>query len=439
MVSARPKVLHALAGKALLQHVLDSVSALQPHTTVVVLGHGAAAVKTAFPHASLHWTLQEPQRGTGHALQQALPLLPRDGTVLVLYGDVPLLQPDTLQALCLKAQGGAIGLLVQELSNPKGYGRILRNPAGEVVGIREERDASPHERTITEINTGIMVLPANRLEHWLSGLSCENAQGEYYLTDVIALAVQEGVPVRTCAPGHAWEALGVNDKRQLAQLERIFQEETADRLLESGVTLADPRRLDVRGTLQCGRDVQIDIGCVFEGNVVLEEGVCIGPYCLLRDCRIGAGSVVRAFSVLEGAEVGQDCQIGPYARLRPGTVTAQQVHVGNFVEIKNSTLGEGTKANHLSYVGDSSVGARVNVGAGTITCNYDGANKHRTIIEDDVFIGSDTQLVAPVTVGRGATIGAGSTIVSPVPPEQLTLSRSKQVTVARWKRPAKKP
>ncbi len=438
MHSALPKVLHPLAGKPLLSHVLNAAKHLRPEAVVVVHGHGTQAVRTAVNDPALQWALQEPQRGTGHALMQALPLLPRHGTVLVLYGDVPLLQPDTLDDLVRAAGDGALGLLVQELPDPRGYGRILRDGSGEVVGIREERDASAKEREITEVNTGIMALPAARLSQWLSRISCDNDQSEYYLTDVVALAVRDGVPVRTCRPGHDWEALGVNSKKQLAQLERIYQRETAGKLLESGVTLADPERLDVRGSLACGKDVQIDVGCIFEGEVVLEDGVHIGPHCVIRDCRIGGGTVVEAFSYLDGAKVGRDCRIGPYARLRPGTVAAEKVHVGNFVEIKNSTLGEETKANHLSYVGDSTVGSRVNVGAGTITCNYDGVNKHRTVIEDDVFIGSDTQLVAPVTVGRGATIGAGSTIVSAVPADQLTLSRSKQVTVMRWKRPAKK-
>lgn len=438
MHSALPKVLHSLAGKPLLHHVLDVARQLQPQSIVVVYGHGASAVQAAFPDSDILWALQEPQRGTGHALLQALPLLSAHGTVLVLYGDVPLLQPETLHTLTRSADDGALALLVQDIPEPRGYGRILRNSAGDVVGIREERDASVLEQAITEVNTGIMALPAKHLAHWLDQLSCNNDQSEYYLTDVVSLAAGDGVPVRTCRPGQYWEALGVNSKQQLAQMERLFQRETAEKLLAAGVTLADPGRLDVRGSLSCGRDVQIDVGCIFEGDVVLEDGVRIGPHCVIRNCRIGVRSAVEAFSCLDGAQVGRDCRIGPYARLRPGTVAGEKVHVGNFVEIKNSTLGEETKANHLSYVGDSTVGARVNVGAGTITCNYDGVNKHRTVIEDDVFIGSDTQLVAPIKVGRGATIGAGSTIVTEVPPEQLTLSRSKQMTLSRWKRPVKK-
>jgi bifunctional UDP-N-acetylglucosamine pyrophosphorylase/glucosamine-1-phosphate N-acetyltransferase len=307
------------------------------------------------------------------------------------------------------------------------------------VAIREERDATLEEKAITEVNTGIMAIPAAYLAQWLSQLSCQNAQNEYYLTDVVELAVQDGIAIETTMPISPWEALGVNSKKQLAELERIHQRETAERLLEAGVTLFDPARLDIRGTLTCGRDVQIDINCVFEGKVILGDGVRVGPHCVLVDCRIDEGTVIHAFSHLEGAHVGRNNRIGPYARLRPGAHTAQEVHVGNFVEIKNSTLGDGTKVNHLSYVGDSTVGMRVNIGAGTITCNYDGVNKHRTIIEDDAFIGSDTQLVAPVTVGKGATIGAGSTIVRAAPPDQLTLSRAKQVSLLNWKRPLKKP
>ncbi len=386
----------------------------------------------------LHWALQEPQRGTGHAVMQALPHLSEEGIVLVLYGDVPLLQVETLRRLTALADEHHLALLVQQMDEPKGYGRIVRDARGRVVAIREERDASSEEKAITEVNTGIMAIPATRLAQWLARLSCQNAQNEYYLTDVVALAVQDGIPIETTTPTSPWEALGVNSKKQLAELERIHQHETAERLLEAGVTLFDPARLDVRGTLTCGRDVQIDVNCIFEGKVVLGDGVRVGPHCVLSDCRIDEGSVIHAFSHLEGAHVGRNNRIGPYARLRPGAHTDHDVHIGNFVEIKNSTLGAETKANHLSYVGDSSVGMRVNVGAGTITCNYDGVNKHRTIIEDDVFIGSDTQLVAPVTVGKGATIGAGSTIVAAVPPDQLTLSRSKQVSIARWKRPLKK-
>ncbi len=440
MNSALPKVLHRLAAKPLLQHVVDTAQALSPQSITVVHGHNAETVRAGTTSAGqpLHWALQEPQHGTGHAVMQALPHLPQEGIVLVLYGDVPLLQAETLRQLTALTAGHHLALLVQRMNEPTGYGRIVRDVQGRVVAIREERDASPEEKAITEVNTGIMAIPAARLTQWLSRISCQNAQNEYYLTDVVALAVQDGVPIETTMPVSPWEALGVNSKKQLAELERIRQRETAERLLEAGVTLFDPARLDVRGTLDCGRDVEIDINCVFEGKVILGDGVRIGAHCVLGDCRIDEGTVILAFSHLEGAHVGKNNRIGPYARLRPGAHTAQDVHIGNFVEIKNSTLGDGTKVNHLSYVGDSTVGMRVNVGAGTITCNYDGANKHRTIIEDDVFIGSDTQLVAPVTVGKGATIGAGSTIVSAVPPDQLTLSRARQVSLLHWKRPLKK-
>jgi bifunctional UDP-N-acetylglucosamine pyrophosphorylase/glucosamine-1-phosphate N-acetyltransferase len=440
MNSVLPKVLHRLAAKPLLQHVVDTAQALSPQGITVVHGHHAESVRTGTTSAgALHWALQEPQRGTGHALMQALPHLPEVGVVLVLYGDVPLLQAETLRRLtALSQEGQCLALLVQKTNEPTGYGRIVRDGNDRVVAIREERDASPAEKAITEVNTGIMAIPAARLAHWLKRLSCENAQNEYYLTDVVALAVADGVPIATAMPASPWEALGVNSKKQLAELERIHQRETAEGLLEAGVTLLDPARLDVRGTLTCGRDVLIDVNCVFEGKVVLGDGVRIGPHCVLSDCHIDEGTVIHAFCHLEGVHVGKNNRIGPYARMRPGAHTAQDVHVGNFVEIKNSTLGDGTKVNHLSYVGDSTVGRRVNIGAGTITCNYDGVNKHRTTIEDDVFIGSDTQLVAPVTVGKGATIGAGSTIVSAAPPDQLTLSRAKQVSLSRWKRPLKK-
>ena len=441
MNSALPKVLHRLAAKPLLQHVVDTAQTLSPQSITVVHGHHAEAVKsgTTLTGLQIHWVLQEPQHGTGHALMQALPYLSREATILVLYGDVPLLQTGTLRRLTALAQNGqCLALLVQNTPAPTGYGRIVRDGVGQVVAIREEKDASPAEKTITEVNTGIMAIPGAHLAHWLSRLSCENAQNEYYLTDIVALAVADGVPVRTSVPSSPWEALGVNSKKQLAELERIHQREMAEGLLEAGVTLSDPARLDVRGTLTCGRDVLIDINCVFEGKVVLGDGVRIGPHCVLSNCHVDEGTVIHAFCHLEGVHVGRHNRIGPYARLRPGAHTASEVHVGNFVEIKNSTLGDGTKANHLSYVGDSTVGKRVNIGAGTITCNYDGVNKHRTIIEDDVFIGSDTQLVAPVTVGQGATIGAGSTIVSAAPPDQLTLSRAKQVSLPRWRRPLKK-
>ncbi len=439
MHSILPKVLQPLAGQPLLGHVLEVARRLTPQSLLVVHGHGGDAVRSAFPDPDLHWVLQSTQKGTGHALLQTLPQLPGHGTVLVLFGDVPLIQPETIARMLDACSGEALVLLVQTLDNPAGYGRILRDPERRVQGIREDKDTSEKERAIREVNTGIMALPANRLTRWLNQLSCENIQQEYYLTDVVAMAVEDEVPIRTVEVTHHWEALGVNDKRQLAELERLYQAERARLLLEAGVTLVDPARLDIRGELVCGRDVTIEPGCLFEGRVVLGDGVTVGPNCVLRNSEVGAGTHIQAFSHLEGAVLGKTNHVGPHARIRPGTSTAEGVHLGNFVEVKNSSLGTGTKVNHLSYVGDSSVGARVNVGAGTITCNYDGARKHRTVIEDDVFVGSDTQLVAPVTVGKGATIGAGSTIVKSVPPGELALSRTPQKTIPGWKRPVKKP
>ncbi|MCX8145769.1 MAG: bifunctional UDP-N-acetylglucosamine diphosphorylase/glucosamine-1-phosphate N-acetyltransferase GlmU [Azovibrio sp.] len=437
MYSKLPKVLQPLGGKPLLAHVLDTARQLQPATLVVVYGHGGEAVRQTIGSDSVCWALQTPQLGTGHALAQALPHLDASLPTLVLYGDVPLVQAATLQHLVHQA-GDGLGLLTVHLAQPQGYGRIVRSAMGSVCGIVEEKDATPAERAIQEVNTGIMVLPSSRLPGWLKALSNANAQGEYYLTDVVAMAVAAGVPVRTAHPEGAWEVQGVNDKLQLAELERIYQRRQAEALLRQGVRLADPARLDIRGTLACGRDVSIDVGCVFAGTVELAEAVEIGPYCVLQNVRVGAGSRIAAFSHIDGAEIGPDAVIGPYARLRPGSVLASGAHVGNFVEIKNSRIGQDSKANHLAYVGDADIGARVNIGAGTITCNYDGANKHRTVIEDDVFIGSDTQLVAPVRVGRGATLGAGTTLTKDAPAEALTVSRARQTSVPGWKRPARK-
>ena len=437
MYSNLPKVLHPLGGKPLLQHVLDMARQLQPENLVVVYGHGGEVVRQAIGETSLRWALQAPQLGTGHALAQALPQLNENLPTLVLYGDVPLVQLSTLQHLVHQA-GAGLGLLTVNLAQPQGYGRIVRDGAGGVTGIVEEKDATPAQRAIQEVNTGIMVLPPGRLAGWLAQLSNHNAQGEYYLTDVVAMAVAAGVVVRTAHPEGAWEVQGVNNKAQLAELERIHQRRLAEALMHQGVRLADPARIDIRGTLVCGRDVSIDVGCVFEGEVGLEEAVEIGPYCVLRNVRVAAGSRIAAFTHMDGAQVGPDAVVGPYARLRPGTVLAAGAHVGNFVEVKNSQIGQGSKANHLAYVGDADVGARVNIGAGTITCNYDGVNKYRTIIEDDVFIGSDTQLVAPVRVGRGATLGAGTTLTKDAPPDTLTVSRARQTSLAGWKRPERK-
>jgi bifunctional UDP-N-acetylglucosamine pyrophosphorylase/glucosamine-1-phosphate N-acetyltransferase len=435
MHSDRPKVLHPLAGRPLLAHVLDTARSLAPSRVCVVYGHGGEQVREAIGDDAIAWVRQEPQRGTGHALQQALPALGADPQTLVLYGDVPLTRADTLRAMAAAA-GDDIALLTVTLDDPTGYGRIVRD-GGAVKRIVEEKDATAAERTLREVNTGIMCLPTRHLARWLGGLSDDNAQREYYLTDVIAAAVSEGMPVRAVQPASAWETLGVNSKAQLAELERVYRQDVARRLLEAGVTLADPSRIDVRGKLECGRDVAIDVNCVFEGEVVLGDRVSLGANCVLRNVRVDAGTRIEPFCHLEEADIGRNCRLGPYARLRPGAQLAEDVHIGNFVEVKASTIGAGSKANHLAYIGDSEVGRNVNVGAGTITCNYDGANKHRTVIEDDVFIGSDTQLVAPVRVGRGATLGAGTTLTEDAPPGELTISRARQTTIPGWKRPVR--
>ncbi|MEO8409797.1 MAG: bifunctional UDP-N-acetylglucosamine diphosphorylase/glucosamine-1-phosphate N-acetyltransferase GlmU, partial [Propionivibrio sp.] len=407
-----------------------------PQTLCVVYGHGGGAVCKTLAAPDLAWALQEPQLGTGHAVQQAMPHLKNDGTTLILYGDVPLIRAETLKRLVQAAHDG-LAVLTLELEDASGYGRIVRNAAGEVVRIVEHKDASSDERCIREINTGIMAMPTDRLGQWLVRLSNDNAQQEYYLTDIVGMAVGDGVAIHTASPQQAWEVLGVNSKVQLAELERVAQRNTAEVLMEQGVRLADPARLDVRGELVCGRDVFIDVNCVFEGRVELAEAVEVGPNCVLKNARIGAGTRLAAFTHIEDAVVGPDGRIGPFARLRPGTVLAEDVHVGNFVEIKKSSFAAHSKASHLAYIGDATVGSRVNIGAGTITCNYDGANKFQTVIEDDVFIGSDTQLVAPVTVGRGATLGAGTTLTKDAPAGSLTLSRAKQRSIFGWKRPLK--
>ncbi|MCB5362736.1 bifunctional UDP-N-acetylglucosamine diphosphorylase/glucosamine-1-phosphate N-acetyltransferase GlmU [Pusillimonas sp. CC-YST705] len=442
MQSDLPKVLHPLAGKSMLAHVLDNARRLSPSRIVVVVGHGGDQVRQAFAaETDLVFVEQAQQLGTGHAVAQAVPQLQSGadgaGTTLVLYGDVPLVQTASLQNL-LQARENGVSLLTENLADPTGYGRIVRDEQGRVLRIVEHKDASEQERAIQEVNTGILAAPTAKLIDWLSRLSNDNAQGEYYLTDIIGMAVADQVPVQAAHAQAAWETLGVNSRLQQAQLERIWQGEQARRLLEQGVTLADPARFDLRGTLQCGRDVFIDVGCVFEGDVVLADGVSIGAHCVVRQASIGAGTRIEAFSHVQQAVVGAEARIGPYARLRPGADIGDSAHVGNFVEIKQSRLGTGSKANHLAYIGDAQIGQRVNIGAGTITCNYDGVNKHRTVIEDDAFIGSDTQLVAPVTVGEGATIGAGTTLTKDAPAGQLSLSRAKQDVVPGWKRPVKK-
>ena len=455
MKSALPKVLQTLAGKPLLQHVLTTALSLQGKQAkagpIVVVGHGAADVKEFLVNVSKEdssfakvlTALQAEQKGTGHALLQALPKLDVQEPTLVLYGDVPLISKKTLAKLSkladgVRGQDSALALLTQNLANPTGYGRIVRDAASSVSEIVEEKDATPAQKVIKEINTGMMVLPTNALRKWLKALRSSNAQGEYYLTDVIAMAVKDGVPIRTTQADDESETIGVNSRDQLAGLERTYQLMIAKQLMEeAGVSLADPARIDVRGTLECGTDVFIDVGCVFEGCVTLATGTKIGPYCVIRNSVIGKNVSIHAYSHIDGAKVGNQSLIGPYARLRPGADLANDVHIGNFVEVKNSKIAANSKANHLSYVGDSIVGSRVNIGAGTITCNYDGVNKYQTIIEDDVFIGSDTQLVAPVRVGRGATLGAGTTLTKDAPPNQLTVSRAKQISL-QWQRPAKK-
>ncbi len=436
MQSDTPEVLHRLAGRPLVSHVIDAARQLSPKLICVVYGHGGEAVREAVGENGAIWIRQDPQLGTGHAVMQAVPHLDERWPTLVLYGDVPLIRAQTLLRLA-QAAGKGLGILTTTLADPAGYGRIVRS-GKRVARIVEEKDATARQRALREVNTGIMVAPTQQLKAWLACLENKNVQKEYYLTDVVALAASGRIPVAAAQPDAAWEAQGVNSRGQLAELERIYQRNAAQALLEQGVTLADPARCDVRGALSCGRDVAIDINCVFEGEVRLGDGVSVGANCVLKGVRIAAGTSIEPFCHIEEADIGANCRVGPYARIRPGTRLASDVHLGNFVEVKASSIGEGSKANHLAYIGDSEIGKNVNVGAGTITCNYDGANKHRTIIEDDVFIGSDTQLVAPVRVGKGATLGAGTTLTKDAPPGELTLSRAKQTTVPGWTRPAKK-
>ncbi len=442
MQSALPKVLHPLAGKPLLQHVIDTARTLSPSKLCVIYGHGGAAVpemvkqQNTGAHAAIDTALQEPQLGTGHADMQAVPQLDENAPTLILYGDVPLTTAASLKALVDAAGNDKLAILTVEQANPFGLGRIVREN-GVIRRIVEEKDATDEERKIREINSGIMVAPTRHLKDWLASLSNKNAQGEYYLTDIVARAVADGVAVVSAHPSAEWEVAGVNSKVQLAELERRHQLNIAHSLLEKGVHLLDPARIDVRGELICGRDVSIDVGCVFEGKVELADGVTIGAHSVIVNASIAAGANIKPFCHIEDAVVGPKSQIGPYARLRPGTELAEDCHIGNFVEIKNSQIAAHSKANHLAYVGDATVGSRVNIGAGTITCNYDGANKFRTVIEDDCFIGSDSQLVAPVTVGKGATLGAGTTLTKDAPAGKLTISRAKQMTIDGWTRPVK--
>jgi bifunctional UDP-N-acetylglucosamine pyrophosphorylase / glucosamine-1-phosphate N-acetyltransferase len=438
MKSALPKVLQPLAGVPLLKRVVDAARALSPASIAVVYGHGGEAVRAALAAENLTWVLQQERLGTGHAVQQALPHIEDGARVLVLYGDVPLIRVQTLEELLLQAGAGGVALLSVELDEPDGYGRVVRNARGQVQRIVEQKDASRREVKLRECNTGVLVAPARRLRAWLAAVRPHNAQGEYYLTDVIALAVKSKVAVTPLIAPTALEVLGVNDKVQLAQLEAAWRAQVAHELMRAGVTLADPARLDVRGTLSHGSDVSLDVNVVIEGRVILGERVRIGPGCVLRNCEVGAGTEVLAHCVIDGAVIGPDCSIGPFARVRPSSTLAGGVHIGNFVEVKNSQLGAGSKANHLAYVGDAELGARVNIGAGTIVANYDGANKHRTRVGDDVHTGSNSVLVAPITVGPGATVAAGSTVTHEVPAGKLTVARARQATIDDWQRPQKK-
>lgn len=437
MRSDLPKVLHAVGGKPILHHVIDAARQLDPQKIIVVYGFGGEQVQQLTPGEDLEWVLQAEQLGTGHAVQQALPSLADNGSTLILLGDVPLVDVEACQQMLKQADQH---LVVQTFikDDPSGYGRIVRNADDQVLAIVEHKDASEAQRAIREVNTGIMAMPNTQLKHWLSQISNQNAQKEYYLTDIIALSVQEGRAVLPLVVADAWSVTGINSKLDLQEIEREYQRRQAVALMTQGVTLYDAGRIDIRGKLSCGRDVVIDVNCIFEGDVTLEDGVHIGPNCVIRQAVIAKGTRLAAFTHIEDAVVGAESSVGPFARLRPGTRLSEHTHIGNFVELKNAVVGLGSKVNHLSYVGDASVGANVNVGAGVITCNYDGANKHKTVIEDDVFVGSDTQLVAPVTVGKGATIAAGSTITKDVPADTLTLCRAReQRSIQGWKRPQK--
>ncbi|AKJ27264.1 bifunctional UDP-N-acetylglucosamine diphosphorylase/glucosamine-1-phosphate N-acetyltransferase GlmU [Caldimonas brevitalea] len=444
MKSSRPKVLHTLAGRPLLQHVLQTVATLDAQRTVIITGHGAEQVEAAVQAPGLQFVRQSPQLGTGHAVQQAVPALGDDGITLILNGDVPLIEASTALALIEACAGRQLALLAIELPDPTGYGRIVRSGdarGGHVVGIVEHKDASPEQRKIREVYTGMMAVPTRALKGWVARLRNNNAQGEYYLTDVVAMAVHDGVPVVATHARDEIEVLGVNSPSQLADLERRYQRKLAEQQMEAGVRLADPARFDLRGTLQCGQDVEIDVNCVFEGDVVLGDGVRIGANCVVKNAVISAAAVIHPYTHIDGerqgVKVGEGALVGPFARLRPGADLGPEVHIGNFVEVKNSTLGKGAKANHLAYLGDATVGERVNYGAGSITANYDGANKHRTVIGNDVHVGSNCVLVAPITVGDGATIGGGSTLSKNAPAGELSVARARQTVIPGWQRPKK--
>ncbi len=436
MHSSLPKVLHLLAGKSMLEHVIATARALMPEKLVVVYGHGGEQVLRQITGPDLIFVKQEPQLGTGHAVMQAVPELDESVPTLILYGDVPLIGIESLRRLVSVAGNERLGILTVEMPDPTGYGRIIRVD-GRIRRIVEQKDGREEELAVKEINTGMMVVPTALLKRWLSSLTNDNVQGEYYLTDIVSRAVSENIDIVSSQPDDISETMGVNSKKQLAKLERVYQKNIASRLLDDGVSLADPDRIDVRGSLQCGRDVFIDVNCVFEGEVTLADGVTVGPNCVVRNCLIGENAEIRPFCHLDGAKIGPGSLIGPYARLRPGAELGEEVHIGNFVEVKNSHIAAQSKANHLAYVGDSTVGSRVNIGAGAITCNYDGANKHRTVIGDDAFIGTNCELVAPVRVGSGATIGAGTTLTKDAPAGSLTVSRVRQTTINDWKRPVK--
>ena len=436
MHSSLPKVLHTLAGRSLLAHVLDAARALLPHKIIVVAGHEAHRVRDAATVGDVVFVNQSPQLGTGHAVQQALPELVPGGRTLVLLGDVPLIRAETLRPL-IEGKVNRVAMLTAVLDDATGYGRVVRDGKKKVTRVVEHRDASARQKKIREINTGIFAFPTDKLTQWLPKLDNKNSQNEFYITDLVPMALKARVPVEAVVCADVNQIHGVNSRLQLAQLDRVYQTHLAHTLLEAGVAIADPARFDVRGNLSCGRDVTIDVGCVFEGKITLGDGVRVGPYSVLKNVTVAAGTQIDAYCHLADATIGENCRIGPYARLRPGAELSEDVHIGNFVEVKASTIGAGSKANHLAYIGDSTVGRNVNIGAGTITCNYDGANKHRTIIEDDVFIGSDTQLVAPVTVRKGATIGAGATITKEVPANALAISRAKQIAIEGWQRPVK--
>ncbi|RBL69513.1 UDP-N-acetylglucosamine diphosphorylase/glucosamine-1-phosphate N-acetyltransferase [Pseudomonas sp. MWU13-2625] len=436
MRSALPKVLHPVAGNSMLGHVIHSARQLDPQRIHVVIGHGADVVRERLAADDLNFVLQDKQLGTGHATAQAVPFITAD-TVLILYGDVPLIEVETLQRLLKHVVPGQMGLLTVELEDPTGYGRIVRDANGKVAAIVEHKDASEAQRAITEGNTGILAVPANRLADWMSRLSNNNAQGEYYLTDVIEMAVNDGLVVATEQPHDPMEVQGANDRKQLSELERHYQLRAGRRLMAQGVTLRDPARFDVRGEVTVGRDVLIDVNVILEGNVVIEDDVVIGPNCVIKDSTLRKGVVIKANSHIEGAVLGEGSDAGPFARLRPGTVLEARAHVGNFVELKNARMGEGAKAGHLTYLGDAEIGARTNIGAGTITCNYDGANKWKTVLGEDVFIGSNNSLVAPVDISSGATTAAGSTITQNVDNAQLAVGRARQKNIDGWKRPEK--